>query len=149
MRRYKGRARFVKKTIDVKSKDASPPSRPPAKMTDENTNPPMFSIPSHFCEEPPLQDDIISATSEAQRETIEECLPLLTTAQDSGVNPLDFNEFGIPSLRSEDHIDFLRGNLSQFPARFVGLDASRPWLVYWALMGLKFLGEDVEPMRRR
>jgi len=31
----------------------------------------------------------------------------------------------------------------------VGVDSSRPWMVYWALMGLHLLGEDVVPFRSR
>jgi protein farnesyltransferase subunit beta len=29
------------------------------------------------------------------------------------------------------------------------MDASRPWMVYWALAGLSLLGEDVTRVRQR
>lgn len=106
-------------------------------------------VPQHFLRGPPLQDDLTTPTSEVQEKTLEECLPLLGAAGDATRNPFDFNEFGLPELRRDDHVDFLHENLSQFPARFVGLDASRPWLAYWGLMGLYLLGEDVTVMRRR
>jgi hypothetical protein len=47
------------------------------------------------------------------------------------------------------HIDFLRDALGEHPAPFVGIDASRPWMVYWSLMGLHLLGEDVTDYRTR
>jgi len=106
-------------------------------------------VPHHFLTPPPLQDELTTQTSEAQQKTLEECLPLLRAAGDPTRSPFDFNEFGLPELRKEDHIDFLHENLSVFPAPYVGLDASRPWLVYWGLMALYFLGEDVMPMRER
>ena len=106
-------------------------------------------VPAHFLQRPPIQDDLSTSTSEAQEETLKECLPLLRAAGDPSRSPFDFNEFGMPELRREDHVDFLHDNLSQFPAPFVGLDASRPWLAYWGLMGLYLLGEDVTPMRQR
>jgi protein farnesyltransferase subunit beta len=109
----------------------------------------IFSIPSHFRTLPPLRDEVVSATSIAQDETIDECLPLLAVALDARENPLAFNQFGIPKLRVEDHAEFLRNNLARFPARAVGLDASRPWLVYWGLMGLHFLGENIAFARSR
>jgi hypothetical protein len=109
----------------------------------------IFSIPSQFRTLPPLKDEVVTATSISQDETIEECLPLLTAALDARENPLAYNEFGIPKLRIEDHAEFLRNNLARFPARAVGLDASRPWLVYWGLMGLYFLGENIAFARSR
>jgi protein farnesyltransferase subunit beta len=106
-------------------------------------------VPYHFLQMPPLQDELTTPSSEVQDDTLAECLPLLRAAGDPSRSPFDFNEFGLPELRREDHIDFLHENLSQFPAPFVGLDASRPWLAYWGLMGLYFLGEEVTIMRRR
>jgi protein farnesyltransferase subunit beta len=106
-------------------------------------------VPHHFLKPCPLEDELTTNSSEVQQETVEECLPLLAAAGDPSRNPFDFNEFGVPELRKEDHIAFLQQNLSEFPAPFVGLDASRPWLVYWGLLGLYFLGEDITIYRKR
>lgn len=106
-------------------------------------------VPNFFLRPPLLQDNDSTPTSEAQLDTIEECLPLLGAITDPTRNPFDFNEYGVPDLQREDHIDFCHQNLAQFPAPFVGLDASRPWLVYWSLLSLHLLGEDVSFMRQR
>lgn len=159
MRRYRARARFVKKTPASQHSPAgalSPalPRTPghlsetaPAWMADTDHFPGL--VPGHFLRPPPLQDELTTATSESQQETLAQCLPLLGAVGDPSRNPFEFNEHGVPELRKEEHVDFLQENLSQFPAPFVGLDASRPWLVYWGLMGLYFLGEDVTLRRRQ
>ena len=107
------------------------------------------TMPDLFLHRPRLQDEELTLTSEAQRETVEECVPLLGAVTDPSRNPFDFNEYGVPELNRDDHIDFCHENLAQFPAPFVGLDASRPWLVYWGLLSLYLLGEDATSMRQR
>ncbi|KAI1620342.1 terpenoid cyclases/protein prenyltransferase alpha-alpha toroid [Exophiala viscosa] len=105
------------------------------------------SIPA-YCRTPAtLLDTLDTETSRLQKDTVNECLPLLGAVDDPARNPFDFNEFGLPSLKREDHISFLHENLEQFPPSFVGIDASRPWMVYWALVGLYMLGEDVSSFR--
>lgn len=147
MRKYRGRARFVRSTEKTSPETRSAAFAKQFEMAATEDFP--AKVPFQFRTLPPLTDDLMTQTSEAQEKTLEECLPLLRAAGDPTRNPFDFNEFGLPELRSEDHIDFLHENLSQFPSAFVGLDASRPWLIYWGLMGLYFLGEDVTPMRRQ
>ena len=107
------------------------------------------AVPDIFLRPPLLQDNETTQTSEVQRQTIEECLPLLGAVSDPSKNPFDFNEYGVPELNREDHVDFCHENLAQFPSQFVGLDASRPWLVYWGLLSLWFLGEDITSLRER
>jgi len=109
----------------------------------------LSSIPPHFREPPALVDSAETETSRSQAATLKECLPLLRALADPKRSPFDFNEFGIPSLEREDHIEFLLDNLEEFPAAFVGLDASRPWMVYWALCALYLMGEDVSSFRSR
>ena len=106
-------------------------------------------IPSYCRQQPPLVDDLKTDTSTVQYDTIQECLPLLNKVNNASQNPLDFNEFGLPYLEKEKHVQFLQENLAEFPAFFVGIDASRPWMVYWALLGLYLLGEDVSLLRSR
>lgn len=49
----------------------------------------------------------------------------------------------MPRLRRDRHIAFLRHTLGKLPAPFVAADASRPWMLYWALNGMALLGADV------
>eukprot|EP00193_Tetraselmis_chui_P004692 CAMPEP_0177767152 /NCGR_PEP_ID=MMETSP0491_2-20121128/8925_1 /TAXON_ID=63592 /ORGANISM="Tetraselmis chuii, Strain PLY429" /LENGTH=522 /DNA_ID=CAMNT_0019283653 /DNA_START=265 /DNA_END=1833 /DNA_ORIENTATION=- len=44
------------------------------------------------------------------------------------------------TLHRSAHARYLRGALGQLPRGFVSLDASRPWILYWALHGLALLG---------
>lgn len=146
MRRYRRQVHFRHPTRQQRQLE----QHQSATMTSQQESEDEYvSIPSLFRKPPPLQDPIVSSTTVAQQETIDECLPFLTAALDPTENPLQYNEFGIPKLRVEDHVDFLHQNLSQFPARYVGYDASRPWLVYWGLLSLYLLGEDVQFARRR
>ncbi|KAJ9499337.1 CAAX farnesyltransferase (FTase) subunit beta [Exophiala xenobiotica] len=107
------------------------------------------SMPAYFRQPPALVDGLETETSKLQSATLHECLPLLTAVDDPSRTPFDFNEFGLPNLEREDHANFLHENLAEFPAPFVGIDSSRPWMVYWALLGLYLLGEDVSPFRAR
>ncbi|KIW11531.1 hypothetical protein PV08_10832 [Exophiala spinifera] len=107
------------------------------------------AVPAYFRHPAPLLDNLETDTSRLQSATINECLPLLNAVEDPTRSPFDFNEFGLPSLEKEEHIQFLQENLGEFPPPFVGIDASRPWMVYWALLGLYLLGEDVSPFRSR
>ena len=106
-------------------------------------------VPELFLRAPPLQDNESTLTSQAQQKTLDECLPLLRAVTDPSRNPFDFNEFGFPELNRGDHIDFCHDNLAEFAAPYVGLETSRPWLLYWGLLSLHFLGEDVTDMRQR
>ena len=44
------------------------------------------------------------------------------------------------SLQRDRHIAYLMRGLGDLPASFISLDASRCWIVYWALHGLDLLG---------
>lgn len=95
---------------------------------------------------PPIRDELSTETSELQDETIRECLSLL----DGSTDPLsDHMKHGVPGLARDNHVYFLHGSLETMPAGFVGFDASRPWIIYWALTALRLLGEDVEEYRER
>lgn len=111
--------------------------------------PSIFSIPPHFKQPSSIRDELTTQTSVAQQDTVAECLPFLNGAEDASKSPFDFNEHGVPRLDREGHIDFLHRSLRELPAGFVAVDASRPWMVYWALMGLYLLGEDVTSYRDR
>ena len=97
----------------------------------------LLDIPQYFANPPVIKDSLVTATSSAQDENLEECLPLLT------------DSWRVPRLDREQHIEFLKAAIEEFPAKFVGVDASRPWMVYWGLSGLSLLGEDVTSYRPR
>lgn len=88
---------------------------------------------------PSIRDLLSTESLQIQENTIQECLPFLSGMEGG----LRYNEHGVPSLDRERHITFLQKSLLPLPARFVGADASRPWMFYWALAGLQSMGEDV------
>lgn len=126
-----------------------------AQLVDEDLNSPPVTrssahesqepqmIPDLFTNWPPIWDSLETHSSVQQDATIRECLPLLATE----VEGFQYNQHGVPHLDRERHIKFLRKNLGSLPGRFVGLDASRPWILYWCLNGLSILGEDVSGYR--
>ncbi len=97
-----------------------------------------------FTSFPPIKDSLITDTSILQDEVVEVCLPHLAG---TGKSSYDLNAVGIPILKREDHVDFLKTAIQD--ARFIPYDASRPWVVYWSLTGLSLLGEDVEIYEKR
>lgn len=104
------------------------------------------SVPSLFATWPPIRDELETETSELQDETVQECLPFLHASLDPSV---DREEHGLPRLARDKHIRFLHQSLEKLPADYVGFDAARPWIIYWALTALSLLGQDVEPYRER
>lgn len=104
-----------------------------------------FPVPPLFTAPPPVRDDLSTHSSQLQDATVKECLPYLGGA----AGRLDYNSRGVPHLAREKHAAFLRRNLGNLPAPYVGADASRPWILYWCLNGLALLGEDVSSYRER
>ncbi|KAL4872920.1 hypothetical protein BDV12DRAFT_113429 [Aspergillus spectabilis] len=105
------------------------------------------AIPALFTELPVIRDTLITETTELQYETVNKCLPFLTGTHASQKGPL--SRYGVPPLKRDEHIGYLYDSLEDYPSGFVGIDASRPWMVYWALAGLSLLGEDVSKYRQR
>ncbi|KAL8850792.1 MAG: hypothetical protein Q9221_004290 [Calogaya cf. arnoldii] len=101
---------------------------------------------SIFTTWPPIRDELKTETSDLQDKTIQQCLPLLLGYDSSSV---DYDCNGLPKLDRAKHARFLHRSLQPLPAVAVGFDASRPWMVYWALTALNILGEDVTPYRER
>ncbi|KAH0562644.1 hypothetical protein GP486_002672 [Trichoglossum hirsutum] len=112
-----------------------------------SNDPPL--VPNLFTSSPVLRDILQTNSSNEQDLTVQECLPLLAGCEDPQKSVLDFNAHGVPSLDRKAHIAFLHGSLKDLPAGFVAVDASRPWMLYWALTGLYLLGEDISPYRER
>lgn len=99
----------------------------------------------------PIQDGLKTKTSHAQDETVKLCLDLLAIedAQTSGAPVTRHRARDVPQLQRHKHIAFLKNALGTLPSGFVAVDASRPWIIYWALMGLQVLDADVTAYRER
>ncbi|KAH8697720.1 CaaX farnesyltransferase beta subunit Ram1 [Talaromyces proteolyticus] len=104
-------------------------------------------IPSIFKELPALRDLLVTQTSTVQDETVEKCLPFLRGTDGSLRD--NVNVHGLAHLLRDRHIEYLYDSLEDYPETFVSLDASRPWMSYWALAALALLGEDVSKYRER
>lgn len=117
-----------------------------ATATQENRAP-QSGVPPLFTQLPAIRDDLKTDTQRTQDETAQLCLPFLKGVAPTVYGP--FNEHGIPSLYRDVHIAYLYDALEDYPESFVGLDASRPWMIYWALTALYLLGEDVTKFRKR
>ncbi|KAL2002027.1 hypothetical protein VTN02DRAFT_780 [Thermoascus thermophilus] len=105
------------------------------------------AIPTLFQIPPPIRDSLSTETSRLQDETVDKCLPFLRGIEPTQRGP--FNPFGVPALQRDAHVEYLYDSLEEYPSNFVGIDSSRPWMVYWALAGLSMLGEDVSKFRER
>lgn len=108
---------------------------------------PRPGIPALFTQPPPLRDPLVTETIDLQDATREKCLPFLKGIHSSQKEP--FNACGVPTLQRADHVGYLYDSLEDYPAGFVAMDSSRPWMVYWALAGLSLLGEDATRFRER
>ncbi|KAM0752341.1 Farnesyltransferase subunit beta, partial [Meredithblackwellia eburnea MCA 4105] len=87
-------------------------------------------------------DGLETETLESQHETEQSISQLLSTHMSS---------FSPPTLNKNAHLTWLTGMIKDpLPHYFVGLDASRPWLLYWVLHSLAlFEGElDVGGKKR-
>jgi protein farnesyltransferase subunit beta len=102
-------------------------------------------IPEMFTTLPVIQDLLRTETSEDQIDTAQEVLPFLSGLEDG----LEYNVHGVPHLDRRRHMKFLHKSVQNLPAPYVAADASRPWLMYWALAALSTLGEDVSSYRER
>lgn len=104
-------------------------------------------IPALFTQPPSLRDPLVTETTDLQDATLSKCLPFLKGISDAQKGP--FNANGVPALQRGDHLDYLYDALEDYPAGFVAMDSSRPWMIYWSLAGLTLMSEDVTPLRQR
>jgi protein farnesyltransferase subunit beta len=107
---------------------------------------PRPGIPALFTQPPAIRDPLITETIDLQNATLEKCLPFLKGIHSTQTQ---FNEHGVPALQRDVHTGYLYDALEDYPEGFVAMDASRPWIVYWALAGLAMLGEDTTQFRER
>lgn len=119
-----------------------PPLGPPSPYATPN-------IPIWHLEQPVLRDSLVTETSKVQADTMFECMPFLAGTGDHLRAPFTLGSQGIPRLERQLHIEYLHQSLGSLSEAFMMADASRPWLIYWALLGLSLLGEDVSPYRER
>lgn len=136
-------------TIAVRPQAGGAPGHAASDMAQSDDFEPFMAVPPHLCRWPPIIDQWSTQTSELQAQTIEECLPLLKAVNSPTSNPFDFDEHGLPFLHRQTHIEFVLNGLEPLPAPFVAMDASRPWLMYWSLLSLYIMGEDVAAFRSR
>jgi protein farnesyltransferase subunit beta len=81
-----------------------------------------------------------SETLRSQYET-EQIISTLLTEQLAGSTPT--------GLELDTHVAFCRRLLDHpLPAYFVGLDASRPWVLYWTLHSLAIAGQPIDAALR-
>ena len=128
---------------DADTEDLFPRKPPMSAGRDRPPVPDLYTCP------PPIRDGLVTETSDLQDETVQECLPYLSGAVDPSKGPFDFNPHGLPPLEREKHVAFLHNVLGTLPAAYVGYDASRPWILYWALTGLYLLGQDISQYQER
>ncbi|KAL4803680.1 terpenoid cyclases/protein prenyltransferase alpha-alpha toroid [Aspergillus unguis] len=114
------------------------------KMAEPTAHP---AVPPLFQEPPVIRDTLITETTELQDETVKKCLPFLGGYHGSQKGPL--NHHGVHALMRDEHIGYLYDSLEDYPGGFVAMDASRPWMIYWALAALSLVGEDVTRHRER
>jgi protein farnesyltransferase subunit beta len=103
--------------------------------------------PALFTQPPPIRDPLVTETTDLQDATLSKCLPFLKGISDLQKGP--FNPCGVPALQRDDHVEYLYDSLEDYPAGFVAMDSSRPWMIYWGLAGLTLLGEDVSRVHQR
>ncbi|KAI5301111.1 CAAX farnesyltransferase (FTase) subunit beta, partial [Ascosphaera pollenicola] len=94
----------------------------------------------------PSSSDPVTKTSLDQDATVAACLAHLR-AEDQPKR--QYNRYGVHKLLRYRHVEMLYDMLEDFPKSFVTLDASRPWMIYWAMNSLAMLGEDLTHLRRR
>lgn len=104
-------------------------------------------MPSIFTSLPVIRDDLETESSQLMEQTTEDCLPYMTLQNVE--DPEDLNSFGVPKLQKAKHVRFLKKFEHEYPPPFMAADATRPWMVYWALAGLSMLGEDVSEYASR
>lgn len=101
------------------------------------------TIPDLYTRDPPIWDLLETATSQTQDATVDECRPYLAAE----IPEAAYNSHGVPNLDRPRHAAFLRKHLEKLPGAYMTADASRPWLFYWCLNGLRLLGQDISPFR--
>ncbi|KAE8144308.1 beta subunit of farnesyltransferase [Aspergillus avenaceus] len=117
------------------------------KQTEMSENQVHPGVSTLFTKPPTIIDPLKTETIELQEDTVNKCLPFLQGSHSSQKGP--FNQHGVPELKRDEHVGYLYDSLEDYPGTFVALDASRPWMIYWALAGLTLLGEDVSRFRER
>jgi len=104
------------------------------------------SVSAIYTQLPFLTDTLVTESSEAHQRTAEACRKLMC-GEEREVKEL--NSHGIPRLQRKKQVKFFKQALGRYPPAFQVMDASRPWILYWALSGLSALGEDVSVYKER
>ncbi|EPS41954.1 hypothetical protein H072_4088 [Dactylellina haptotyla CBS 200.50] len=100
-------------------------------LSNQRSQKPPDPVPTMHRGLPYILDDLGTETSRKQLQTARSVLKYV-------------NDSRVPTLDKTTHIDFLIEPLEDGLSRgFTGLDASRPWLLYWCINALALLGVDV------
>jgi protein farnesyltransferase subunit beta len=106
--------------------------------------PENIPIPPLFTSQPPVRDGLVTESTEMQDATLEELLPYFKEPEG------DLNIFGISQLIRTKHIRYLKMMIQgPYPKSYVAADATRPWMLYWALAALSVLEVDLVEYRER
>ncbi|KAF3923766.1 hypothetical protein AA313_de0201189 [Arthrobotrys entomopaga] len=100
--------------------------------TDPTYNIPCLEqVPAMHRSLPFIIDELETETSQKQLSTVRNVLKFV-------------NDSPLPLLDRATHVEFLLEPLEDgLSSGYTGLDASRPWLLYWCINALALLGEDV------
>lgn len=129
---------------DVPIPQPSPVTYLPSNMAQPTT----LQVPTLFASLPAIRDLLQTDTTLLQDETLEEVIPFLNGTSDE-LSPSSYNSYGIASLDRARHANFLHKSLQSLPGAYTAADAARPWFFYWAICGLRVLGEDVSGYAER
>eukprot|EP00039_Didymoeca_costata_P017232 m.317528 g.317528 ORF g.317528 m.317528 type:complete len:405 (-) comp16509_c1_seq5:1380-2594(-) len=89
-------------------------------------------------------EDVETITSEQQLEVEEACSELLEELKHGSI-VIRSEE---PSLLRQNHIQYLQRGLQGLGRGYSGLDASRPWLIYWIIHSLELLGCELDSQQQ-
>ncbi|KAL9126442.1 MAG: hypothetical protein Q9217_004513 [Psora testacea] len=112
-RALKAGDRFVL-SEDAMTPKATPgdiPHRAPQYSPGPHSSPPNPAVPTLYTTRPPIKDTLSTETSKAQDETVQQCLPYLAGTTDPSKPSVYFTPCGVPRLKREDHVDFLKEHL--------------------------------------
>lgn len=97
-------------------------------------NPSIFTLPFTPLPSNSHPSDTLEEQDETER-LISELLHNISPAAPDGETIV-----GGTTLRKPEHAVYFQQLLFRLPPGFVGLDASKPWLMYWSLHSLDIMG---------
>lgn len=93
-------------------------------------------------------DNVKTATSEKQLSTELEIFKYLESFANPTAPDQESQSIDSVKLSSSSHISYLYSKLFNLPDRWIQLDASRTWIMYWVLGALSMLDVKIKPEER-